>query len=161
MAWEAHAASLAICCQLKIWPLFFLQGNKHIPSSTSGRLRDTGSSKPRSLMKIAQTQCQGSRQQKQCNRAEQIFSAEFMYVKKCWNSQALTSQTHLEGISASDKFSESLPTSTENCFSGGGGSRMVHLVLILAGLDGVWKPFVPVEGNMRWVGEEQSSAVLA
>lgn len=84
-----------------------------------------------------------------------------MYVKKCWNSQALTSQTHLEGISASDKFSESLPTSTENCFSGGGGSRMVHLVLILAGLDGVWKPFVPVEGNMRWVGEEQSSAVLA
>lgn len=37
----------------------------------------------------------------------------------------------------------------------------MHLVLILAGLDGVWKSFVLVEGNMRKVGEEQSSAVLA
>lgn len=163
VAWEAHAASPAICCQLKIWPLAFLQGNKHIPSSTSGRLRDTGSLIPHSLMKIAQTQCQSSRQQKHCNRAEQIFSAEFCVCKKKKHSdsQALTSQAHLEGISSSDKFRESLPTSTEICFSGGGGSRMMHLVLILAGLDGVWKSFVLVEGNMRKVGEEQSSAVLA
>lgn len=82
MAWEAHSVSLAICCQLEIWPLAFLQGKKHVLSSTSGRLKDTGSSKPRSLMKVAKTQCQSSRRQKLCNRAKQIFSAEFCVRKK-------------------------------------------------------------------------------